>query len=112
MIQTIHQTFSCHGRQFCIFPVAGRNEEFLYYSHTSHPLRSLMFGRIFTGQVLRLMETEELCIGCGLGVSVAGGIALENRDCIAWHCSVMEANRKLTGLKDRLGAEGQWIELF
>jgi len=112
MIQTIHQIFSRHDRMYCIFSVNGRDEEFLYYSHMSRPLRSLMFGRNFLGQLPRLMENGDLCIECGLGLSVAGGIALDNGDKIAWNCTVGEANRVLTGLSERLGAEGKWIELF
>ena len=112
MIQTIHQTFSRHDRQYCIFSVTGRDEVFLYYSHMSRPLRSLMFGRNFLGQLPRLMEKEDLCIECGLGLSVAGGVALDDGDKIAWHFTVEEANRVLTDLRERLGAEGQWIELF
>ena len=112
MIEAIHQTFSRHDRQYCIFSVTGRNEEFLYYSHISRPLRSLMFGRNFLDQLPPLMEKEDLCIECGLGLSVTGGVALDNGDRIAWHCSVEEANLVLKGLKKRLGVEGRWIELF
>ena len=112
MIQKIHQTFSRHDRLYCIFSVTGRDEEFLYYSHMSRPLRSLMFGRNFLGQLPRLMAKEDLCIECGLGLSVAGGVALDDGDKIVWHCTVEEANRVLTDLRERMGAEGQWIELF
>ncbi len=112
MIEAIHQTFSRHDRQYCIFSVAGRNEEFLYYSHISRPLRSLMFGRNFLDQLPRLMEKEDLCIECGLGLSVTGGVALDNGDRIAWHCTIGEANHILKGLKDRLDDEGQWIKMF
>ncbi|MEI7649524.1 MAG: hypothetical protein WCJ47_07455 [Methanomicrobiales archaeon] len=112
MIQTIHQTFSRHDRQYCIFSVTGRDEEFLYYSHMSRPLRSLMFGRNFLGMLPRLMEKEDLCIECGLGLSVAGGVGLDGGDCIAWHCTVWGANRVLKELRNRLGDDGRWIELF
>jgi hypothetical protein len=112
IIQVIHQTFSRHDRQYCIFSLAGRDEEFLYYSHTSLPLRSFMFGRNFLGQLPRLMEKEDLCIECGLGLSVAGGVALDGGDCIAWHCTVEKANRVLAALRETLGAGGQWVALF
>ena len=112
MIEAIHQTFSRHDRRYCIFSVAGRNEVFLYYSHMSRPLRSLMFGRNFLDQLPRLMEKEDLCIECGLGLSVTGGVALDNGDRIAWHCTIGEANHILKGLKYRLGDEGQWIKMF
>jgi hypothetical protein len=112
MTGTIPRIFSRHDRQYCLFPVNGRTEEFLYYSHRSRPLRSLMIGRDFTARVSRLMENDALCIECGLGLSVIGSVALDNGDCIAWQCPVEEANRVLTDLKSRLGAEGQWIELF
>lgn len=71
-----------------------------------------MFGRDFLGQLPRLIETDELCIECGLGLSVTGGVALDKGDCIALHYSVDEANRVLTRLKERLGEDGRWIELF
>ena len=112
MIQTIHQTFSRHDRQYCIFSIAGRDEEFLYYSHMSRPQHSLIFGRNFLGQLPRIMEKEELCIECGLGLSVAGGVVLDYGDKIAWHCTEGEANRVLAALSERLGAEGRWIESF
>jgi len=112
MIHSIHRIFSRYDRQYCIFSVNGRDEEFLYFSHRSRPLRSFMFGRDFLGQLPRLMEKEDLCIECGLGLLVAGGIALDNGHCIAWYCPVEEANRVLGGLKEKLGDEGQWIELF
>lgn len=107
-----HQIFLRHDRKYCIFPVTGRDEEFLYYSHMSRPLRSLMFGRNFLDQLPGLMEREELCIECGLGLSVKGGVALDTGDLIAWHCTVEEANRILIALKQKLGEEGRWIEPF
>jgi hypothetical protein len=112
MIEAIHQIFSRHDRQYCIFSLSGREEEFLYYSHISRPLRSLMFGRNFLDQLPRLMEKEDLCIECGLGLSVTGGVALDNGDRIAWHCTIGKANHILQGLRDRLGDEGRWIKMF
>ncbi|MFA4878359.1 MAG: hypothetical protein WC586_13225 [Methanoregula sp.] len=112
MIEAIHQIFSRHDRQYCIFSLSGRDEEFLYYSHISRPLRSLMFGRNFLDQLPRLMEKEDLCIECGLGLSVIGSVALDNGDRIAWHCTIGEANHILQGLRDRLDDEGRWIKLF
>jgi hypothetical protein len=112
MIQAVHQIFSRHDRHYCIFSVNGRDEEFLYYSHRSLPFRSLIFGRDFVGHLPRLMENEDLCIECGLGLSVTGSVALDDGDRIAWHCSVAEANHVLILLQEWLGADGQWIELF
>jgi hypothetical protein len=112
VIRDIHPVFSRHDRLYCIFSVYGRDEEFLYYSHRLRPLRSLMFGRDFVSHLPRLMEKEDLCIECGLGSLVAGGVALDSGDCIAWNCPVEEVNRVLGGLKEKLGDEGQWIELF
>lgn len=42
----------------------------------------------------------------GWDLGLAGGVALDNGDCIVWHCSVSEANRVLARLRDRLGDEG------
>ncbi|MDO9550230.1 MAG: hypothetical protein Q7J03_04595 [Methanoregula sp.] len=112
VIQHIYPVFSRHDRRYCVFSVNGRDEEYLYYSHISRPLRSLMYGRDFVSHLPRLRENEDLCIECGLGLLMAGGVALDKGECIAWHCSVEEANLVLTGLKERMGEEGQWIELF
>jgi hypothetical protein len=71
-----------------------------------------MFGNNFIAQLLQLMEKEDLCIGCGLGFSVKGGVALDNGDLIAWNCKAEEANQIRGGLKEKLGEDGQWIEVF
>ncbi len=109
---TIHKIFTRNDRRFCIFSVTGRDEDFLYFSHVSRPLRSLIFGRNFIGQLPDFMEEQDLCIECGLGLSMAGGIALDNGDLTGLHCPVETANRVLIGLRERLGDEGKWIELF
>ena len=112
VIPSVHQMFLRHDRKYCIFPVTGRDDDFLFYSHTSQPHRSLMFGRNFLDLLPGLMEREELCIECGLGLSVKGGVALDTRALIAWHCTVEEANRILIALKQKLGEEECWIEPF
>jgi len=112
VIPSIHLMFLRHDRKYCIFPVNGRDDDFLYCSHTSRPLRSLMFGRNFLEQLPGLIKREDLCIECGLGLSVKGGVALDTRDLIAWHCTVEEVNRILIALKQKLGEEGRWIEPF
>ncbi|MDD5142751.1 MAG: hypothetical protein PHF39_04850 [Methanoregula sp.] len=111
-VPSVLMTFTRHDRWYCIFSIAGRNGEFLYYTHEKKPLRSLMFGENFTGQVPGLMKKEELCIECGLGLSVKGGVALDDGDLIAWHCTVEEANTILKALRETLGNEGKQITLF
>jgi hypothetical protein len=113
VIGTIHDTFSRHDRRYCLFSVAGRDDDLLYYSHRSKPLRSLMFGKDFSGRIPSIIQhDEDLCVECGLGLAVAGGVALDNGDLLAWNFSAEEANRILASLKDRLGKEGEWIVLF
>jgi hypothetical protein len=111
-IGKIQSVFRRHERQYCFFTITGRDEDFLYYTHTSCPLRSLVFGRDFVGQIPQLIKDEEQFIECGLGLLVEGGVALDSEDFVAWHYSIAEANRVLTGLRGRLGEEGQWIRLF
>ena len=111
-IGQIHSIFTRHDRNYCIFSISGRAEVFLYYSHRSRPLRSLIFGRDFLDQLPQLMKSEEICIECGLGLSIAGGIALDSGDCVEWNCSIAETNRLLSRIMERLGEEGRWIELF
>jgi hypothetical protein len=56
------------------------------------------------------MKNEEICIECGLGLSIAGCVALDCGDCVEWHYTIAEANRTLSKLKDVLGEQGKWIE--
>jgi hypothetical protein len=112
LIEKIHCIFVRHDRNYCIFSVTGNGDDFLYYSHRSHPLRSLMFGRDFVVNLPQLMKNEELCIECGLGLSIVGGVALDSGDCVEWHYTIAEANRMLLKLKEILGEKGGWIELF
>jgi len=72
-----------------------------------------MSGNNFQKQLPALMENKDLCIECGLGLSVAGGVALDDGDLIAWHCTIEDANRILSALRQTLGDDdGQWIEPF
>jgi hypothetical protein len=111
-VSSIITIFTRHDRWYCIFSIAGRPEEFLYYTHRNKPLRSLMFGDHFVAQLPGLMKKEDLCIECGLGLSVKGGVALDDGELIAWHCKVEEGNEILAGLKEMLGENRQWIVLF
>jgi len=111
-IGKIHSVFTRHDRNYCIFSVNNSADTFIYFSHISHPLRSLFFGKDFLERIPELLKNIDLCIECGLGLSVAGGVALDNGACIEWHCSIAEANRVLAGLNERLGEQGRWIELF
>ena len=112
LIEKIHHIFVRHDRNYCIFSVHNSADTFVYFSHTSQPLRSLFFGKDFLEKIPELLENRDLCIECGLGLSVAGGVALDGGDCVAWHCSIADANRVLAPLKEILGEEGRWIELF
>jgi hypothetical protein len=111
-ISVVHPCIARHERRYSLFSVDGREEEFLYYSHAGLPLRSLMFGNHFLDQLPGLMGMEDLCIECGLGLSVTGGVAQDGADLIAWGCTVEEANEILAALKMSLGEDGQWIVLF
>jgi hypothetical protein len=111
-IREVYRIFSRNNRWYCLFSVTGRTEEFLYYTHDARELRSLMFGNDFRARLPHLMENEELCIECGLGLAVMGGIALDNGDCIAWNCETNEANGILTRLKAKLGDAGGRVRIF
>jgi len=72
-----------------------------------------MFGKDFREHIpVLISEKSDLCIECGLGLKVAGGVALDNGDLIAWNCSIEEANRILEGLIRIMGANGDWIVPF
>jgi len=112
LIRSVLTTFFRHDRFYALFSITGSETEYLYYSHILRPLRSLICGRSFSGQLPDLLMKEDLCIECGLGLSVTGGVALDNDDLLAWNSTVGEANAILSALKDRLGEEGRWIIFF
>jgi len=112
LVTTIHAAFFRHERRYCLFAVSGRKKEFLYFSHTTRPLRSLMAGNDLATRLPELLENRELCIECGLGLSITGGAALDDGGLVAWGCTIEDANALLESLKDRLGEDGKWIELF
>lgn len=111
-IRDIRGSFFRHDRWYCLFRIEGRDEDFLYYSHTTRPLRSLMFGTGFFTRLPDLMENDDLCIECGMGPAVAGGVALDNGDIVAWNCTVDEANQILAGLRVSSGEDETRIQSF
>lgn len=111
-IRRIYTTFNRHDRRYSLFSVLGLEEDFLYYSHMFRPLRSLMIGRDFNGQLTHLMENEDVCIECGLGLSMTGGVALDEGEIIDWNYPISEANQVLVALRETLGKEGDWVRLF
>lgn len=111
-IERIFHTFVRHDRNYCIFSIAGSDADYLYYSHVSQPLRSLMFGHGFLMKLPGLLEKEDLCIECGMGLSIAGGVALDDGELLAWNTTIDEAASILAALKQAMGDAGNWIEPF
>ncbi|NMB79830.1 MAG: hypothetical protein GYA23_12135 [Methanomicrobiales archaeon] len=111
-IRIVNPVFFRHVRWYVFFSIEGRDVDFLYYSHTSQPLRSLMYGKDFPGQLPHLLKKEDLCIECGLGLSIKGGVALDGGELIAWNITVDEANRILAVLHQAMGETGNWIQQF
>jgi hypothetical protein len=109
---TIHHLFERDNRRYCFFSLEEKKVTFLYFSHREKPLRSLVYGRGFLEKLPDLLGNENLCIECGLGLAIAGGIALDGEETIDHGCMVSEANRVLARLRDRMGSEGSWIEPF
>ena len=70
-----------------------------------------MAGVLLT-RLPQLVKEKDLCVECGLGLLMMGSYTLDGDKSIAWHCPVMEANRILIDLRERLGDKGTWIELF
>jgi hypothetical protein len=108
----VYHLFERHGRRYCFFSLFGNDDTFLYFSHTEKPLRSIVYGRGFLEKLPALLENEDLCIECGLGLAIAGGIALDGNEIVDHGCSAEEANRILLLLAEHLGDQGLWIEQF
>ena len=96
-------------RDCCLFSPAGSHHDFLYFSHRDRALRALFYGDGFIDEIPRLLQEPGLCIECGLGLRIIGGVSLDGPDCIAWNCSRDAANRILAGLMRCMGEEGGFI---
>jgi len=108
----IHSLFDRHERRYCFFSLKGDDNTFLYFSHREKPLFSLVYGKNFLDKLPGLLKNDDLCIECGLGLAIAGGIALDGTEAVDHGCSADEANRTLHLLREHLGKEGSWIQLF
>ena len=108
----IHSFFDRHERRYCFFSLKGDENTFLYFSHKEKPLYSLVYGRDFLKSLPRLLENDSLCIECGLGLAIAGGIALDGNEAVDYGCSAEVANRTLHNLREQMGPEGSWIRFF
>ena len=111
-IGTVYETFSRDERDYCIFSLADSSHTFIYFSHTSRPLRSLFYGNGFLERVKALPEKSGICLECSLGTAISGGVSMDGKDSVAFNCSVDKANQILVSLKEHLGEEGSWIDCF
>lgn len=108
----IHSLFDRHERRYCFFSLEGDDNTFLYFSHKEKPLYSLVYGNNLLLKLPGLLENDTLCIECGLGLAIAGGIALDGNEVVDHGCSADVANRALHLLREQMGNEGSWIRLF
>lgn len=109
----LHRRFFRHDRDYCIFSIEGKPYEFLYFSHREKDLRSLFYGSGFLDTIPQIeQEKPDLCIECGLGTRIKGGVSLDEGDIVSWHCSSKKANGILLALCNILGDDEGWIRTF
>ena len=108
----IHSLFDRHERRYCFFSLEGDENTFLYFSHQEKTLYSLVYGKNILEKLPGLLENNSLCIECGLGLAIAGGVALDGNEAVDHGCSAEVANRILHDLREEMGPEGSWIRFF
>jgi hypothetical protein len=101
--------FFRHDRNYWIFSLTGNPYMFLYFSHTRKDLRSLFYGTGFLDKIPRLKEKPDLCIECGLGTRIRGGVSLDNGEVVTFHCNRDSANRLIGKLRKSSGSPELWI---
>lgn len=101
---TILLQFFRHDRNYWIFSLTDNPYTFLYFSHTKRDLRSLFYGTGFLDEIPRLQEKPDLCIECGLGTRIRGGVSLDSGEVAAFHCNRKSANRLIGKLRERSGS--------
>jgi hypothetical protein len=111
-ILEILMLFSHNDREYCVFSLRDTPYTYLYFSHRERPLRALFFGKDFRDEITQLVQQSDLCIECGLGTRIRGGISLDGADSVSMNISLEEANVIITLLHNRLNTGGEWIVPF
>ncbi len=96
---TILRQFTRHDREYWIFSVQGNPHTFLYFSHRKKDLRALFYGNSFTDEIPRIEQDAGLCIECGLGTRIRGGVSLDGGEVVAFNCERGAANRLVGRLR-------------
>lgn len=110
---SILRRFARHEREYWVFTLGNGPEEFLYFSHRTCDLRSLLYGSGFFEEILRIEEEKpHLCIECGLGTRIRGGVSLDGGEIVVWNCSVPSANEILKDLREKCGNDERRMKGF
>jgi hypothetical protein len=111
-IEKVHELLSRDERRYCFFSLTGSPYTFIYFSHETRSLMSLFYGNGFLERIRELPENSGICLECSIGTLIAGGVSLDGKDVVAFHCSIDNANLILVSLKEYLGKGCSWIKLF
>jgi hypothetical protein len=100
-ISDIFMEFTRHERRYYVFSVNDSPFTFLYFTHLrERSLRALFYGEDFLPAIRTLWKNEQICIECGLGTRIKGGVSLDRDELVASGFSTEEANKLIEQLKE------------
>ncbi len=106
----ILRQFTRHDRNYWVFSIPSNPHTFLYFSHRKKDLRALFYGMGFKEEIPRIEQEPDLCIECGLGTLIKGGVSLDGGDVVDFNCERETANRIIGQLRKQGDGPGALIQ--
>jgi hypothetical protein len=112
-VSEINRQFTHHGRRYYLFSVYEDPSSFLYFCRLEGlPLRSLIFGDDFDAALPSMMKDESICIECGLGAKIKGGISVDGDMLVEFTMTREQANQLLDDLRRLLPEDDAFLQPF
>lgn len=113
LVKEIHSIVTLKLRKYIVFSLKNDNRLFLYFIHRKLPIKGLLYGHGFLGEINRLLEDPSTdCLECNLGSHIMGGISFDHDEIIENNMSIEECNLILTELKKELIISNDMVQLF
>ena len=113
LVKEIHSIFTLKLRKYIIFSLKNDDRIFLYFIHRKRPIKGLLYGRNFLGDIPKILEDPSVdCLECNLASQITGGVSFEDGDIIENNMSIEECNEILTELKKELIISNDIVQPF
>ena len=104
--------FDHHKRVYFIFSLENSPKEYIFFSHSQLPIRSLLFGLNFHLKWKNFDHSQSECFECSLTQEIEGGVSYDQDDQVEFNFSIYKANQILTELQKNVDVSDQKIIKF